>query len=156
MFKVIIKIKGGLFFLLKSMIYIGCIHILTPRITRRIIFHRKKSLCRCNSVKDSETWELALNMMWVQYNHKCPSKGLTRIPKSRQRPYGNESRYWKDEGLPPTTARSWMIYASYFSGVKKKQCQYPDFNSTNFISYITLQSYKWEKTIVEKYLEITI
>lgn len=40
--------------------------------------------------------------------------------------------------------------------LKKKQCQYPDFNSTNFISYITLQSYKWGKTIVEKYLEITI
>lgn len=127
LFKVIIKclkwslkLRVDYFFLLKSMIYIGCIHILTPRITRRIIFHRKKSLCRCNSVKDCEMWELVLNMMWVQYNNKCPSKGLTRIPKSRQRPYGNESRYWKDEGLPPTTARSWMIYASYFSGVKKK------------------------------------
>lgn len=50
----------------------------------------------------------------------------------------------------------WFMQVTSLELKKKKQCQYPDFSSTNFISYITLQSYKWGKTIVEKYLEIII
>lgn len=119
--KVIIKIKTGFFFTKHYDIHqmCPCSH---PKNHQTSYFaQKKKSLCRCDSVKDCEKWELGLNMRGVQYNHKRPYKMLTRMPKSRQRPHGNESRYGRDEalsqGLPPTTIRNWMIYARYFSVV---------------------------------------